>query len=55
MSLCEYCGINTGAYGVQKRVFNPLGLELQVVVRHLMCVLGTKLWSSGRAVCTLNC
>ena len=30
---------------------DPLELELQVLVSHLMWVLGIELWSSVRAVC----
>lgn len=40
-----YMGVNTperaGACGV-KRVLDPLGLEVQVVVSHLLSVLGAK-------------
>lgn len=33
---------------------NPQGLELEVVVSHLMWVPGTKLWPSRRALQALN-
>jgi hypothetical protein len=36
------------------RVWAPLEVELRKVVSLLMCVLGTDLGSSARAVCTLN-
>lgn len=35
--------VNADAHEVQKRSLDSLGLVLQVVVSHLMCVLGTKL------------
>ena len=41
-------------YGGQKKVLESLELELQVIVSHLMWVLGTKFQSSGRGVSTLN-
>lgn len=34
----------------QNRVLNPLELELQAIICHLMWVLGTKLQSSARAL-----
>lgn len=37
----------------QKRESESLGLELQIVVT-TMWLLGTKLWSSRKAVCALN-
>jgi hypothetical protein len=37
-----------------RQVLAPLGMELEMVVSHLMWVLGTKLGSSGRAVSALN-
>lgn len=41
----------------QKRVLGPLELELefQVALSCPVWVLGTKLWSSGRAVSALDC
>lgn len=42
------------AHGEQKRTFDPVELELQVVVSHPMWVLGTRLGSSSRAVCALK-
>lgn len=33
---------------------DPLELGLQAVVRSCIWELGTKLWSSGRAMCALN-
>ena len=40
--------------GGQKRPSDPLELELQVAVSHLVWVLGTKLGSSVRAAKTLS-
>lgn len=34
-----------GVYGNQKRVSDSLQMELQAVVCHQMCLLGTELWS----------
>jgi hypothetical protein len=39
----------------ETRVSDPLKLEWQVGVSHLTWVLGTELWSPGRAVGALNC
>lgn len=41
------------AYGRQK-VWESLELELQVVMSHLMWVLGTELWPSKRAASPFN-
>lgn len=42
--ICAYvCGNS------QRLVLGPLEMELQVVVRHLIWVLGPKLWPSSRA------
>lgn len=46
--------VNAGNCSSQKRVSDPLGWKLQLVVSHLIWVLETKLRSSPRAVCTLN-
>lgn len=43
-----------GASRTQKRVLKSLQLELQAVVNHLMCVLGTKLQSSERVASILS-
>lgn len=43
-----------GAYRGQKRVSDPLELELQEVVSHLIWMLGIELRSYGRAVSALN-
>jgi hypothetical protein len=40
---------------IQKRMLDPLELELLVVVDHQIWVLGTEHRSSGRAVCAFNC
>ena len=47
--MCEYefVHVSVGAHGGQRRVLNPLKLELQVVVSHLTQVLGTKLQFSS--------
>lgn len=50
MCLC----VCAGTHGSQKRISEPLKLELQVIVNYLMWVLGTKLISSARAPSTLN-
>ena len=39
----------------QKEVSDPMKLELQVVVNHLMWMLGTELESCARAASNLNC
>jgi hypothetical protein len=39
----------------QKVISEPLWLELQAVVSHLILVLETELWSSAEAVPALNC
>ena len=39
----------------QKKISEPLELELQVVVSHPVWVLGTKLGSSARATNAFNC
>lgn len=46
----------TGECGCLQRTqeSDPQELELQIVVNHLMCVLETKAWFSGRAVCDLS-
>lgn len=49
MCLYEECYLCVGTHGDQKRPLDPLELKLQVAV------LGTKLRSSVRIVCTLNC
>lgn len=46
--------MSTGAYRGRKRKSDFLGLPLQVIVSHLMWVLGTKLKFSGRAAGALN-
>lgn len=43
---------SAGAYRVQKKVLEPLELELQVAP--LTWVLRTKLWFSGRTMCMPN-
>lgn len=46
--------VSAGAYGVQKRASDLLKLELQVVLSHPVCVLGTKLSSFAKAVHALH-
>lgn len=46
--------VRMDAFGVWRRVSNPLQLELQGVVSLLAWVLGTRRGSSGRAWSTLN-
>lgn len=43
------------AVGSPERAREPLELELQGAVSHLMCMLGTELWPSAGAVVALNC
>jgi hypothetical protein len=54
--MCLYGLVNAseGAHRSQKRVSDNLQVELQVVVSHLLWILGTKLRSSRRAMCILN-
>lgn len=52
--LCVYY-VNSDVYRNQKRVQNLLGLELEVVVSHLTCVLEIELKPPARAVPTPNC
>lgn len=47
--------VSAGAYRVQKRVSEPLALELQGVVNHQMWILRTELSSSGRVADAPNC
>jgi hypothetical protein len=42
--------VSVGGHGGQKRVLNPLKLELQVAISHLIWVLGTDLRSFMRKV-----
>lgn len=39
----------------QKRELELLELQLQAIVKHLICILGTRLGLSERATITLNC
>lgn len=41
-------------YGGQKKVSDPLELELQVSLSHPQWVVGTELWSSEKAAHVLN-
>jgi hypothetical protein len=43
------CVCEVGTHGDQKRALDVLKLELQVLMSHLIQVLGTELRSSGRA------
>lgn len=45
MSVC----VNVGVHGIQKKVLDPLKLELTGDSEYLMWALGTELWSSKRA------
>lgn len=38
----------------QRRISDPLDVELEAVVNHLIWVLGTKRWSFGRVVIPLT-
>lgn len=49
MSMCTLL-----RYSGQKRMSIPLEMELQIVVRHLMWMLGTKFGSSARTTSSLN-
>ena len=46
--------VSASACRIQERVLDPLELELQAVVSHLMWVLRTELGSSPRVLCVLN-
>lgn len=46
--------MNAGVLGSQKWVSDAVALELQVLVSHSECVLGTELSSCAWAVHTLN-
>jgi hypothetical protein len=51
MYLCGVCVCMCACIGGdQKRALNPLALEFQVVVSHLMWILGTELRSSARTM-----
>jgi hypothetical protein len=53
--VCVYVfGIYAHEHWYQMRPACPSNLELQVVVSHRTWELGTELWSSARAVCTLR-
>jgi len=56
--VCCMCAndVYASAHGIQKRASDFLKLELQVVMTRLVCVcvLGTTLWSSGKAVISLT-
>lgn len=47
VSVCVFCKD-------QKKLSDPLKMELQTVVSYLMWMLGTKFSSSGRAASVLN-
>lgn len=58
ISLCYmYLSVGMCTCGVYRgqKLFNPLVLELQVVVCCQMWVLKTKFWSSVRAISIFNC
>lgn len=44
MSVCEYVHMGVGAHGNQVRVLDPLELELQAMVRHLILGAGHQTW-----------
>lgn len=46
--VCGYMHLGAGTSRSQKRALEPLELELEQVVRHLVSVLGTEPASSGR-------
>lgn len=46
--------VSTGSHRGQKRVFDPLEVELQLVVSDLTCVLLTELQFSTRRIHALN-
>jgi hypothetical protein len=50
-----YVHVSVGAQGAQQRASHSLELELQVVVCHLVWILGSKLVSSTRAIHTRSC
>ena len=53
VSLCVH--VCAGTHRSQKRVSDPLELELKEAVSHQILVLGTKLWASTRTASALNC
>lgn len=54
VSLCEDTHVIVGIYTVQKRVLDPLRLELQTLMSHQPLELGTEPESLARTVYTLN-
>lgn len=54
VSVCRNMHVSADIHKGQKRALYPLGLELQLVLSHLMWVLGTKSRSSVRAVSAVN-
>lgn len=51
MDMCSTC---VGAHRCQKRELDPVGLDLEIVLSHLLRVLETGLESSGLAKEVLN-
>lgn len=54
-SVCVSVHVSKDALGSQKRVYDPLQLELQAGVSCQIRVQGTELGSSARMVRVLNC
>lgn len=48
------CMCAMGTYGGWKVASDPLELELQVFVSHLIRAVGSELWTSDRAISALN-
>jgi hypothetical protein len=55
MHMTVYVHMHSDACRSQKKVLDPLELELQTVVNSWKWVLGTELKSSGRTASALNC
>lgn len=51
---CACVCVAMGTYGGWKVASDPLELELQVFVRHLIRAVGSELWTSDRAISALN-
>lgn len=50
--LCGFVHMNLGAWGGQKKLLDPLELEVHVVVSGLLCMLGTEPRPSLKVTCS---
>ena len=55
VSVGEHMYVGAVAWRGQKKILDLQELVLQLIVSRQMQVVGTGLWSSARAVSTLNC